>query len=344
MNQFQFLGCLMKQHDLTWGESVAVREAFLDQNKLCSVQFGLKELLEMDYTPFSGDEVLIDHTRKIIKRQTGMSYKHVFLTNGASGGCTVALRAYGKLGYDTVVTNPAPFFTLYPAMADAAGLTHMTRKPIKNSWDPGSVFLLDTPANPSGKHVSVPDWAQNKRVIWDSVYHSRVYCGVLPPPPNHDIAVGSYSKLTGINGIRLGWIATNHDLEASIVEELIAPEYCGLSKPSMAILSSLLYRFNIRPDYWSSFEKQARYKLDCNRTEWARLEKYFGNSPVPTNGMFYYGPMDEGCKRLMEKAGISYKPGSECGHSDDFGRFNLGQKNEIIASAVKNVLKMDKIK
>ena len=333
--------------DLCWGESVCVRQAFIEQTSGRPIQFGWEELEEMNYTPFNGDPVLIVETAKVILRQTGMTYKHVFLTNGATGGCTIALRACAISGnMVAAVTNSPPYFPLYPGMALAAGLRHITTEKEFNDmrgWE--TVFLLDTPANPSGLHAGLPEWYKGGGfVIWDAVYHNWVYSSILPPAPEHDIAVGSFSKLTGLNGIRIGWIATNNDWVAERVAKLIAAEYCGLSRPSKVILLSLLDQYNVEPEHrWGAFEKAARYNLDFNRGEWAKLERYFGGTPVPVNGMFFYSEMDESAKRLFEKAGVLYQLGSKCGTSDDFGRFNLGQDCALVQNAVKAVLKQDKI-
>lgn len=329
----------MSKFNLTWGESVAVRQEFLKYID-GTVHFGNKELLEMDYTSFNGNEALLEHTRKIIKRQTGLDYKHVFLTNGASGGVTIALRAYASLGVSCLGTNPPPFFPLYPAMMRAAGIHDLTHDG-KWTMNLDRVFLLDSPANPSGQFMGVPAWAGGDPVIWDAVYYNQAYCSVMLPPPNHDIMVGSYSKLTGINGLRLGWIATNNPCMAEVIGNLIAPEYCGLSKPSKMILKQLLDQYD--DHCWLGFEIGARYKLDGNRQEWAKLERFFGGQGTPVNGMFFYGPMDSAAKKLFERAGVEYKLGSECGHVEDFGRFNIGQDPMTVSGAVKAVLKADKI-
>lgn len=331
-----------KKWDLTWGDSVAVRQAFLEHVSCLPITLGFKDLEELDYTPFNGDAKLIQETASIVKRQTGLEYKHIFLTNGATGGCTIALRAYQKLGASVMGTNPPPFFPLYPAMAKAAGINDITHDG-QHTLCLKRVFLLDSPANPSGQITNVPAWAGVDPVIWDSVYHNNVYMGLMVPVPKHDLAVGSYSKLTGLNGLRLGWIATNDDRVAGVIEKLVAAEYCGLDRLSMVLMNTLIDQFSACPDFWwSNFETAARHKLDNNRNEWSKLEKYFGDTSVPINGMFFYGPVDSSCKKLLAKSNILYQPGSNCGTNDGFGRFNIGQDCRLIADAVKAILKADK--
>jgi aspartate/methionine/tyrosine aminotransferase len=333
----------LKTYNLVWGESVVVRNRFLESTRGIPIKFGLKELSEMDYTPFNGDVRLISETAKVIKTHTGLSYKHIFLTNGASGGCTIALRAYAQLGKKDCIVNPPPFFPLYPSMAKAAGLNLVTQDCTGYGYK-HSVVLLDSPANPSGNIIGSPSWAFDAPVVWDAVYHNAAYARILTNPPPHTVMVGSFSKLTGLNGLRLGWIATNDDVLADKIGMLIAPEYCGLSKPSKMILLTLLDQFNSDPEYfWREFECNARYWLDLNCEEWSKVEKYFGDTPGPINGMFYYAPVDAACARLLQKANVLYLSGSKCGTTDDFGRFNIGQDTSVIKNAVKSILKKDQI-
>lgn len=324
--------------DLMWGESVAVREAFISEiNKVTFLS--RSDLFKMDYTPFEGNARLIELTKEVIRRQTGKDYKHVLLTNGAAGGVTIALRMYQKMGHGTCITDKAPYFSLYPAMIRAAGLNHLEGIDPMLAWNP--VRLIDSPRNPTGKmrYYKIEDVKWDMPVIWDAVYHSGVYMpGFSPVFPEHHIHVASYSKLTGLNGIRVGWIATDDDFLYYKMADLVTAEYCGISGPSTDLLLQIL------PNYdWDTFEKLARFYLNDNRAEWSKLTKFFGDEEVPNIGMFYYGPTDKHCKKLLEKAGITYSPGSKLWHSDDYGRFNIGQSREIIKQAVQAVLKADKI-
>jgi aspartate/methionine/tyrosine aminotransferase len=159
------------------------------------------------------------------------------------------------------------------------------------------------------------------------------------PAPPHDVLVGSYSKLLGMNGIRIGWIATNDDMLAERIKDLVTAEYCGLSSSSTQIVKSALQDFD-----WDSFEIGARMRLDYNRQQFTRLEKFFQGAKVGPNGMFFYGPMDEKCQELMRKCGVLWTSGTDLGTSEDFGRFNLGQDTQVVKKVVEEVLKTDKSK
>lgn len=333
---------------LVWGDSVAVRNAFIDATGERDIPSYWPKLSHMDYVPFVGNEELIEITKNVIGRQTGLNYKHVILTNGAAGAITIALRAYQQSGSKYCFTMNSPWFSIYPQMIKAAGLKHTPKntwatdgdKPLLTGCRP--VLLIDSPSNPLGQTISIA--AQKKDdplcpVIWDSVYYSAIYMTVKASAPTHDICVGSYSKLTGLNGVRIGWIATDDDLLFDKIKDLVTAEYCGLSQMDVQLLLTHLKYLD-----WDLFEMMARSNLDTNREQWSKLERFLGDTPVPLNGIFHYAPVDPLASKLFTKAGILWTPGSKLGHSDEYGRFNIGQSNSLIKKAVESVLKIDKLR
>lgn len=330
----------MKQFDLSWGHAVCVRSAFLDHTTGTPVVFGLQELAGMDYPPHEGDPDLIWVARRVIERQVGTYFKHIILTNGATGGVTLALRAYKRIGYDIAFTRSPPYFPLYPGMIKSAGLKHRLEGERKEPGDK-PVALIDSPTNPEG--IAIEHSGIGMQIVWDAVYHSKVYTAGTYKPLACDALVGSFSKLLGLNGLRTGWIATNNELLYLRLKELATAEYCGLSSASTIILLKLLRQFK-DDRWWDQFEWSARYNLDYNRGDWSKLIKYFGGCEVSQNGMFYYSHMDGAAKKLLSKANIIWTPGSSLGvDHDDSGRFNLGQDCRIVRDAVKEVLKNDRI-
>lgn len=325
------------KYNLGWGNAVCVRHAFLGELPNKTVFFPLNDT-NLSYTPHEGDPQLIEITRKVIERQVGPTYKHIFLTNGAAGGVTLALRAYAKMGYREAITRKPPYFPIYPAMIDSAGLKHLTDL---NAQVDLPVILLDSPSNPIGEVIE--NASISSPIIHDAVYHSKVYTYGNYKPLFCDVIVGSYSKLLGLNGIRTGWVATNDDLVAHRLHDLVTAEYCGLSSASNVVLLNVLKMYRSKT-FWENFETRARTNLDYNREEIAKLEKYFQGAAVPRNGMFYYAPMDSACKKLMEKSEMIWTSGSSLGATDDFGRFNVGQDCKLIRDAVKTILRNDKIK
>ncbi|CAM6004860.1 unnamed protein product [Sphagnum balticum] len=235
---------------MAWGNAVAVRSAFLEGLPYTFVPFTLTNE-NLAYTAHDGDAQLIEITRKVIERQVGTTYRHVFLTNGATGGCTIALRAMGWAGYKTVITRQPPYFPIYPAIIKAANMDHVYENP--EFCTDNSVILFDSPSNPYGE-IEHAIYLPNRPIVHDAVYHSRVYALNLKPLPC-SIVVGSYSKLTGLNGLRTGWVATNDGGLAMHLKSLVEAEYCGLSSASTLVLLTALKEYRTKTA-WEDLQKQ----------------------------------------------------------------------------------------
>jgi aspartate/methionine/tyrosine aminotransferase len=264
---------------------------------------------------------------------------YILITNGATGGVTIALRAYKQRGYDIACTLPPPYFPLYPSMIKTAGLSHAIKT--SDAWEGKPVALIDSPSNPHGfvrtgsSHIEMP-------LIWDAVYSNNVYTPATLRPLPCDVVVGSYSKLTGLNGLRVGWIGTTDSFLYERLKELVTAEYSGISATATQTLIQTAGKMSIAD--WEDFEWNSRLALDDNREEWNKLIRYFANTPVSECGMFFYAPIDSSCQKLLEKSNITWTKGSALGVTDDFARFNLGQSRELIKKAVKEILKNDRRK
>jgi aspartate/methionine/tyrosine aminotransferase len=324
------------KYDLAFGHSVAVRKAFLDTYNGNIIVFTQDTLEKFDYPPYLGDPELIEMTKQVIKRQTGEEYKHIILTNGATGAINIVLSVYQMAGYKYCVTRRGPYYMRYPTMVKSAGLEHITEDDNQRMLE--TVALLDYPSNPLNfiTEIAVP----GTPTVLDAVYMSNVYMNCASYQlPRHAIMVASYSKLTGLNGMRIGWIALNDDMMYERLKVFTTATYCGLARADSIIAKQLLYGFD-----WSTFETRARNSLNMNREEIAKLEKFLGDKPVEDKGMFHYAHMDKKSQELFTKAGVIWTRGSDLGAEDCFGRLNIGQDCQLIKEAVKSVLKMDQIR
>ena len=331
---------ILNKFPLGWGDSFCVRKSFIEASDNFYIPFNNQDIIEMGYTPHEGDPAMIEATRKIVERQTGINYNHIVLTHGATGALNVALTALKNSVFDNecVITTPPPFFRMYPEIISNSGFIHTYSEDLSNFN--GHIILIDSPSNPTGK-LRKEDFTNlgKNAIIFDSVYHTPSYMGKgYHAPPKHLINVGSYSKMTGINGIRIGWAATNDTLIYERLKKAVSAEYCGLSAAQNRIALDLVTHVD-----WDLFEMKARNKLDANREEWSKLEKYFGDKAVYPVGMFYYAPADAACRALLDKAGVTYFGGEQLHHTNEYLRINLGQDVELVRDAVKAILAEDKI-
>jgi aspartate/methionine/tyrosine aminotransferase len=196
------------------------------------------------------------------------------------------------------------------------------------------VGLVDSPTNPAGDLVLYSDIKNN--IIWDSVYHNPVYINTLPVIPDHRVNCGSYSKVFGLTGLRVGWIATHSDkdYEAFLAENTY--ENCTISVPSQELLLDIYDNIDL-----NNFMKSAKYRVNNNREMWDRVKPLFDNQEIPANGMFYSAWADPIARKLLDKLGFIYVEMDAEG-KDKFLRFNLAQTNDITNKAIKYMIKETK--
>lgn len=312
--------------DLGWGEPVCVRQAlktlYTPKNKI--------DILSMGYAPDDGNELLIYLIQEYLRETTGISYKHVIITNGTTPAINVVLRVLKKEGISTIATNKY-YFPYYSQIISKNGLKHRL-KYVNNGID--TVNLIDYPSNPKGymdKRFFNSDFS-----VWDSVYYNPVYVNSLTlNTPNHRVNVGSLSKVFGLTGLRIGYIATNRDDDAVLFSNENLYESCTISVPSQDIATDILYNLDIE-----LFFKKAKASVNNNRETLSKIEYLLDGQKVPKNGMFYSAYADSKALEIIDCADVKYVVLSD----DKDGihiRFNLAQDNIITNNAVKAIKRKD---
>jgi aspartate/methionine/tyrosine aminotransferase len=318
-----------------FGDSVAVNAALFDV-------FGYKSFTLDDfhpnYPPVEGDARLTELTSLLIKRMTGKQYRHVLLTHGATGAINTLMRTMGERGGG--VYHDELHFLYYPQMVRRLGMLPVERADFFRYEQ--VIHLTASPSNPTG---DIHSFGHSERTIWDGVYHNDVYTDLFIAPPLHKAMVGSYSKYLGLNGARVGWIATD---DKALYEKCVHDalfETLGVSTLGTALVTQILTEGEkdepgIALDKLTWFEMTARGYLNDNRTELQRLE-YLFNRQVPTRGMFYFSEADDAARELLAKAGVKYIDGQRCGGSKGSVRLTLGQDRDLTRAMVRAVLKED---
>jgi len=323
---------LSMRFNFAWGDSVCVREALLNHYRPKFFLHDTKDLLDMGYPDTEGNSELLKYTKSLAEREYDSHFPYIAISAGAHHGMATILRAF-RDEFKQVRIGPT-HFSFYPRLIEKE------RFPIKidpNLLGNNTLNILDSPSNPEGNLSQGNIFCQDS-TLWDGVYNNGIFSKIptINPGKVSRFFIGSYSKFLGLNGTRLGWIGckTKEDYDKILKE--IVDDTLGISMPSQLLALDVLKNTNI-----DLFIDLAANKIDNNRTEMSRLEKFFG--PIPVNGMFYLGKLDNHLIKLLKKADVNYIKGEECG-APGFARFNLAQNNELTKEMVDTIIKIDRIK
>lgn len=330
------------KHNFGFGDTKGIREIFL---KHASFLQNLHNPWEnYGYPEHGGDPELIEEVRKYLCKSLGLTYKYIIITNGATNGINAYIHAkkeeLHKYPLCGIVTHKL-YFPFYSKIAKIHELAH-NKMDIVRDLAVNEIGIIDHPSNPKG---ILTIGGQSKNILFDAAYYSPTYCGtyrngklVLPKViPDHDAMVGSMAKLTGINGLRIGFFATNNESIYENALEYITTDLCGVSSLSQFTSIQILKKTN-----FDLFYEESKNMLDLNKEELSRLDYLFGNQDIPTNGMFALFEVDSKIKKLLEKARVQTIPGNMVGDDRDSIRINLANSYRDTRSMVVDILKIDK--
>ncbi len=192
-----------------------------------------------------------------LNRRFGMQYgmEHIFMTSGAAGALSHALRAVTKPG-DTVLTF-APFFPEYTPYVEGTGAklavvpAHTSDFQInfeafeKMLTEDVMAVLINTPNNPSGivyseetiEHLAdllrqkEKDFGHEIFLISDEPYREIAFDGKSVPYPSHyydnTLSCYSFSKSLSLPGERIGYVAVN---PKAVDADLLVPIMAQISR------------------------------------------------------------------------------------------------------------------
>lgn len=322
----------MSKLNFGWGEPYCVRECldhYYKQHAFLPIH------PYPGYCAAEGEATLVALVRLFIQYTTGITYKHILITHGTTGAINVALRVLAKEGKNVCYTHPY-FFPYYPGIISKNNYEHKKGLGIyheENLLPANVVGLVDSPSNPDGNMFLYTDNSNN--IIWDSVYHNQVFINSIAVRPDHRVNCGSLSKVLGLTGLRIGWIATNNTGDFNKFMEENLYENCTMSFYSQQLASDILQKLD-----WDNFTRAAKYRVNNNRELFDRVKYLFDYQDVPENGMFYPAWASPYTYQLLDKLEISYVQLDEVG-KDKLLRFNLAQLNEITSKAVRFLRKED---
>lgn len=319
------------RYEFGWGDSVCVREALLERDGPWFATT-LEALWSMGYPEGAGLRELTSLIIPFARDQFCSDYPYVAVTAGAHHGMATILRAF-RHEFDTTHVN-STYFSFYPRLIRKEGYSMNTGNVVASDRE---LMIVDSPSNPEGRHSTL---GNTKKVfdqaLWDGVYNNDIFTkNKEVNPGTARFFVGSFSKFFGLNGIRLGWVGCKRKTDHDRVVEEIVEDTLGISLPSQLLALRILKGLDI-----VSFTSRARFKIDSNRSEFQKLERYFGGSPVPNSGMFYLARLDKHSRRLLKRVGVNYIDGEKCG-APGHARFNLAQDNSLTSEMVRAVMTED---
>ena len=325
---------MVEYMDFGWGEPFCVREALKHYYKRKS--FRAIDIDSMGYQADEGNPELIELTRKFIEDQTGIKYKHIIITNGTTGALNVVMRVLARAEARDLCYTHRYVFPYYEHIIKKNGYEHLAGLYKDHERQLGRkkvIGIVDSPSNPEGDLLLYSDHKNN--IIWDSVYHNKVFINTIPVKPDHRVNCGSYSKCFGLTGARVGWIATNSDSDFKLFKDENLYENCTISFANQDLMIDIMNNTDLE-----NFMRAARYRVNNNRECFDRVAYLFDGQPIPENGMFYSAWATPYTVRMLDKLGILYILLDSDG-KNKFLRFNLAQTNDITKKAIRYILSED---
>lgn len=313
--------------DFGWGNPYFL----LDILSSMYVGNGYVNIHNMIYGPYDGNPGLIEQTHEVILKTTGQKYNHIIITNGASGAINLILRRFKAKGGEKVFTTQYGYPS-YDSFIDRAGLERVRDLSLSYYVSPVShnpfIRLIDSPENPLGNQYTLGNSLTD---IWDGVYNNQIYTKNTRIIPGHRFFVGSYSKLMGVAGARIGFIATNDSLAYEDLKEECKAEYTGVSKPSQELVSHILKSIDL-----NDFMNAGNRDLCYNKEEMTKIEYLFDGQRVNETGMFYCVKADPKAVQLLDRVGVGYVVLDK-----DTIRLSMGQHLKTTKQGIREILKGD---
>ena len=323
--------------DCAWGDPYFLLEIL--QNLYEPGLYAPLSIKDCNYAPDLGEEKLLKYCRDITKQTTGREYKYFCITNGATQAINSTLRSWYNNKIIDIVWTSKLGYPFYPNMIAKTGLIHRKANLSKymiNDLKINADFavIIDSPSNPLGEQTILnTNFNNSKCKIWDAVYHNKIYNACPIIQPNHEVYISSFSKLLGLTGARIGWLATDNKQYFDIITSDSLYENATVSKPSQRLVIDILDQLDL--DHFMLLGKNS---LDQNRQIVQKLSHLIGTD-VQESGMFYCAEVDQKILDIFDLANVKYvvlKEGSE-----QYIRLNIGQTSDILNKLVNRIQSID---
>ncbi|MDD1702164.1 MAG: pyridoxal phosphate-dependent aminotransferase [Methanoregula sp.] len=289
-----------------------------------------------------------------LKKENDITYSpdQIVVTAGASEALHIVMQALVSDG--DVVLSQDPGFVSYAALATLAGGTpvgvpldetfHIDIERAKELMDGARLFVLNSPANPTGAVESresvkaIVEYAADAgvTVVSDEVYEHFIYGKQHWSAArfgDNVITINAASKTYAMTGWRLGYLAASPEIVGQCLK---VHQYCQACATSISQYAAVAaYTGDQAPVKEMCKEYQARRDLLCSG-----LKKLGFSFPVPEGAFYAFVPMKPELVQEIIDRGVILTPGSAFGeNAKDYARLSYASSRDNLKRALDRIKK-----
>jgi aspartate aminotransferase len=286
------------------------------------------------------------------KRENGLSYSpdQLIVTAGASEALHIVMQALVDTGDKVLCQDPG--FVSYAALATIAGgqpvsvpldkKFHIDVEKAKELMDGARMFVLNSPANPTGAVESkesvraIVEYAGDHHVtvVSDEVYEHFIYEKEHWSAARFGddvVTVNATSKTYAMTGWRLGYLAAPEEIAGQCLK---VHQYCQACATSISQYAALAaYSGDQSPV--KAMREEYRTRRDFIYQELSNLGLEF---PKPEGAFYAFVPMKEPLVDQIIKKGVIVVPGSAFGaNAPGYTRISYAASRENLRRALDRI-------
>ena len=304
------------------------------------------------YTSNKGTESLRDAIAEKHARDNDLDVdpEDIIATSGGSEALHIALEAHVDPGEEVIF--PDPGFVSYEALTHIAGgtpnpvdlredLTLDPRTVEEAITDETAVFVVNSPANPTGAVQSPDDMREFARIadehdvlcLSDEVYEHQVFDGEHRSPAeftdgDNVAIVNACSKAYSMTGWRLGWITGATDRIERMLRVHQYGQACASAPAQYAAEAALTGPQDVVEEMRVAFEKRRDLLLDA-------FEEMGLDCPRPSGAFYAMPEVPDGWVDEVIDRGVVVVPGEAFGENGDgYARISYATDMETLAEAI----------
>lgn len=325
--------------------NLAIGEPTIIRKELKSMGVDVPDLQTLDYPSMD----LVPELESAIRAYFGnkVGKRIIVPAIGAKQALHAALYAMTRGPLKKKVTAPVPYWVSYPTIARYADCDWVNHHAY-NYWNPELIEIIASPNNPDGWIWNDPVGVDPRREtlrIWDAAYASPLYGFPKEEfPPYNDISVWSGGKLTGLPGLRVGWLATHNQEFADAAKQYIEQTTSGVSQVGQRLTAQAIrYIYGHSDGLVDRVRRQMQENQDIILGTIGKFLQIKPDKLAP--GMFLWVNVPDFMNmsrldRALEASKIAVLRGSACGKTETgWYRWSLGQPAEYTRAAMEELEK-----